>query len=304
MIGDKRSVDYLLGALPEREREAFERDYFSNPEAFDQVACAESELLDAYARDRLPLADRERVERVYLTDPRRRERLHFARTLAAAADADAPRLSGDNPSVRRWPRWQIAVAAAAVALFTGVIAALSIQSARLRRELIDQTAARATTEQALEHQLAAERARSAELQRELERARAAGTGSNADTSATRRSAVVALTLFGSGRRAVDDAAIPTLVVPDGAPQIRLELVVVVDASDYRSYQLHLQHADGREVLAAGNATPRVEGTRANFALVVPASRLPDGDYMLTLRGMLSSGEADDISRSRLRIARR
>jgi len=302
MIGDKRSVEYLLGAMPEHERDAFEREYFSDPSLFERVARIESELLDAYARDRLPLDDRERVERVYLLDPRRRERLYFAKTLAAAADADASRMGADHRSAGRWIGWRLAAAAAAVALLVGVTAALSIQTVRLRHDLADQKAARASAQRALETQLAAERARNDQLRNELDQARAVGSGSPGRDGAALRARIVALTLFGSGRRTVDAGSIATLVVPPGAEQIRLELVV--DSSDYRSYQLHLQRADGFEILEQDNATPRIDGQRATFAVLVAASQLPSGDYILTLRGVLPTGEADDITRSRLRILHR
>jgi anti-sigma factor RsiW len=175
MMVDNRSVDYLLGALPERERDEFEHEYFSNPSAFERVARTESELLDAYARGRLPPDDRERVERVYLSDPRRRERLRFAKALAAAADADASAAGVGHGPARQWTGWRLAAAVAA-ALVVAVTAALSIETVRLRRDLASQAAARANAEHALETQLAAERARNDQLRGDLDRARAAGSG--------------------------------------------------------------------------------------------------------------------------------
>lgn len=301
MIVDQRSVDYLLGAMPEREREAFEHEYFSNPSAFERVARTESELLDAYLRDRLSLDDRERVERVYLLDPRRRERLRFAEALAAAADTDASTTVAGHRPASQWTGWRLAAAVAA-ALVVAVTAALSIETLRLRRDLASQAAARANAEHAFETQLAAERARNDQLRGDLDRARAAGSGAAGGDRTAAQSTVVALTLFGSGRRTVDAGAIPTLVVPPGTEQIRLELVV--DASDYRSYQLRLQRADGVVVLDQDNAAARVDRDRATFALLAPASQLSSGDYLLTLRGILPTGAADDITRSRLRIVHR
>jgi hypothetical protein len=301
MMVDNRSVDYLLGAMPERERDEFEHEYFSNPSVFERVARAESELLDAYARGRLSPEDRERVERVYRSDPRRRERLYFAKALAAAADADASAAGAGRSRAGQWTGWRLAAAVAA-ALVAAVTAVLSIETVRLRRDLANQAAARVNAEHALETQLAAERARNDQLRSDLDRARAAGSGAAGGDRTAARSTVLALTLFGSGRRTIDAGSIPTLVVPPGTEQIRLELVV--DASDYRSYQLRLRRADGVEVLAQDNATARVDRNRATFALLAPASQLSSGDYLLTLRGILPAGEADDITQSRLRIVHR
>src|SRR5690349_64621 len=113
---DKRSAEYLLGGMPDHEREAFERDYFADPSAFERLAQAESDLLDAYVRHRLTPDQRARVERVYVADPRRRERVRFAQALADAADAAAVAPEDRPRRSPAWSGWPIAAAAAIAAL--------------------------------------------------------------------------------------------------------------------------------------------------------------------------------------------
>ena len=89
---------YLLGALSEAEEEALEREYFADPEKFEQVWAAENELVDNYARGRLSGVDRERFERRYLSSPERRRWVAFAEGLVRVADAEGEE---DVPAPRR-----------------------------------------------------------------------------------------------------------------------------------------------------------------------------------------------------------
>ena len=44
---------YLLGELPEAERDVFEEEYFSRDETLGALEAAEDDLIDAYCRDAL-----------------------------------------------------------------------------------------------------------------------------------------------------------------------------------------------------------------------------------------------------------
>ena len=82
----ERATRYLLGDLPETEQMAVEQEYFADPEKFEEVWAAESDLVDHYVRGRLPRGERELFERNYLQSPKHRDRVALARKLLEAAD--------------------------------------------------------------------------------------------------------------------------------------------------------------------------------------------------------------------------
>ncbi|HEX6204174.1 MAG TPA: hypothetical protein VF100_14335, partial [Thermoanaerobaculia bacterium] len=126
---DDRAARYLLGLLPDAERERWEESLLSDRHAFDATLAAENDLVDAYARGELGRRERAAFERSFLVRERIGERLAFARALAAATGrpaADARRAAGlDRRPVRRPAarvlRW---AAAAAVVLLVGASAVL------------------------------------------------------------------------------------------------------------------------------------------------------------------------------------
>src|SRR5262245_49147352 len=102
-VGSSHLTRYLLGGLSEEEKPALEEQYVADPRLFDEIACAESDLVDDYVRGRLPNDTRERFERVYLSDSRRRERVTFAEALLASVKG-VPSVSEEARS-RTWFGW-------------------------------------------------------------------------------------------------------------------------------------------------------------------------------------------------------
>ena len=43
---------------------------------------------------------------------------------------------------------------------------------------------------------------------------------------------------------------------------------------------------------------------ANFRFAVPASKFTSGDYILTLKGVMPSGEVEDVSKSLFRVEKK
>jgi hypothetical protein len=76
---------YLLGRLPEDDASALERGYFADPARVDDIAAAESELVDAYLAGTLSPADRAAFEAHYLASEVHRDRVATARLLRRAA---------------------------------------------------------------------------------------------------------------------------------------------------------------------------------------------------------------------------
>jgi hypothetical protein len=82
---------YLLGRLSEDEAERLERAYLGDESRADDIAAAESDLVDAYVAGVLPPSDREAFEAHYLASPVHRDRVATARLLRRAAGAATPR---------------------------------------------------------------------------------------------------------------------------------------------------------------------------------------------------------------------
>ena len=309
---------YLLGELPEEEREALEQEYFCDRQLFEQVVRAEHELLDRYARGLLPPPVRERCESHYLAHPVRRERAMFAEALAArleqtdevaaAPSARSESLWGRWRASTRGPRLAWALSVALLLAAAGAVWFLS-EARQLRQELARAETGRATEVRRgreLEQQAAEERQRVEQLSAELERLRAerpaaTPTPTPAPPGAA-APAFVTLALAAGGMRGADAGAPALLVIPAGTEQVRLKLQL--RDQGYSSYSAVLQSPGGGEVYAWPRLAPRTASTGARFSLVMPARRLAAGDYILTLRGVGETGEAEDVSKSLFRVERR
>jgi hypothetical protein len=277
---------YLLGQLSEDEQASLEESYFREPTRFEEIAQAESALIDGYVRDQLPRDTRDRFEQVYLADPRRRERVRFAEALLSRADRDErAHEATPEPStstLTAWwsalsgPRLVAAVALASVLLVAGAIGfvlnARRQEAARIEATRVESPPAPSTGPA---------------------RPEAAPPGPNA-----RRVVALAL-LVGPGERSLTTAA-PTLIIPAGTDDVRLDLTL--REHSYAGYRVVLRAIRGAEVLRRGALTPATEGP--SFTLIVPASQLPPGDYMLTLQGAERGTDFEDLSQSLFRVTAR
>lgn len=292
---------YLLGELAEAEQAALEEAYFNDQRLFDQMVQAENELVDKYARGLLSPAMRESFEKHYLAHPKRRERANFARALAARLDegnevAAVTRTSSESLSNRllssmRGPRlaWGFALA---LLLMTVVAGWSLLETQRLRRDL----SAQEQRERVLQQQAASERQRAEQLAAELERRRDdQPTVSPSPTPIKSAQAFVSLVLAVGGTRSIDGATPARLVIPPGTEQVRIQLNLRENA--YSIYRVVVQAADSREVFGSGRIVAKRAGSGATLTLTLPAQTFTNGDYILTLRGVTSSGEVEDVSKS-------
>ncbi len=103
---DNTTLRYLLGQLPDAERDTFEDRYFSDDQLHEQVLAIEEELIDAYVNGELEGQDKTAFERRFLSSPEYRHKLAFAQALARQADRETPEstraaASGDTSRSRR-----------------------------------------------------------------------------------------------------------------------------------------------------------------------------------------------------------
>jgi hypothetical protein len=88
-------------------------------------------------------------------------------------------------------------------------------------------------------------------------------------------------------RARDAGAAPTVAIPDGTDELRLQLVVPPER--YVSYSVQVETAEGRVVASrSGLPATRFDGGRA-VALTLDARTLSSGEYVVTVRGVRADG---------------
>lgn len=311
-----RLTSYFLGQLSESEQASLEREFFEDPAVFDRLVVAETELVDAYVRHRLSPRLEDRFEQHYLAHVHGRKRVEFADAFAkklGEIHAAPSTLSSDR---RRplWVEWRsswrgrnqtLSVSIAAGIVLLIVSAWLFFDLAQLRRDLAQTQVARQLgeqREQELQRQLSSERTRATDLTNELERLRNGSSTAPTHAAGTRPPAsFVSLLLTVRGARGPDTASPPTLIIPPGTAQVRVQLAM--GERDYPRYRLALTPVVGAAIVVRQHVKPQTTASGVRFAVTVSADRLAAGDYVLTLTGERPGGEADEVSKSLFRVVR-
>jgi hypothetical protein len=248
---------YLLGLLPEAEAESLEEEYLARPEVLERLRGVEDDLLDDYAAGRLATADIEPFERRYLSAPPLRQRVVSARALHLAADSGA---RGSKAPFRA-----ISTRPPVLALAASVL--LAVLAWFLWPAQAPTTQATATTPPSgtVHHPTPAP-----------------SPSPLPDVSLPETSRVVlALSpvLLRSESRPVE------LKVPSSATSVVLELQGDPSALPGAAVKLdgEIQTVEGARVWT-GEARRSTDPGRAGrlASVTVPASRLPTGDYLVTL----------------------
>lgn len=310
---------YLLGELSEEERFALEERYFADQRVFEEVAAAETALVDDYVRGKLPAGTRLRFEQAYLADIGRRNRVRFAQALAARVDeAGAPPsghglrqpLTPDLEPASGWPSWlgvrwpskpRLGFAAATVLLAsTGIWVAIQPGQGREDSSPVD------GRRDGQEHPTP--RADPAEPGRAPEVDRPSPGLADQTRPPTRPSpqrlppaSFATLILAVSGDRGQDGGKTPVLVIPPGTANVQLRLRL--REAEHARYQIVVRAIGGGEILRRADLRPDAEESGAVLTLMVPASRFSAGDYMLTLQGAAGGSKLEDLSQSLFRVER-
>ena len=75
-------------------------------------------------------------------------------------------------------------------------------------------------------------------------------------------------------------------------------------NEYQNYQLTLRAVGGKEILNRQHLKPTITKSGASFTLSLPSSIVSSGDYILTLKGLTTRGELEDVSESLFRAERK
>jgi hypothetical protein len=322
---------YLLKTLSEAERTRFEESVFAEDSEFEELEIAEDELIDRYVRDDLGAADRNSFEEVLLKNRRIQERVAFAKTFLAKVDAAgthelpqdatvAPRAatrferaapkSAFFGSIFRRPRiaWTLAAICALALLATPVwIFWLNRLYARTRQSET-QIASIEQQKRDLERQVSVQQARSAQLSAELQAAteqkleqekaiEMLEKGMDARTHNV--PSIALLTLFTGSFRGGNSGN--ELTIGPQTQQVRL--IIGVGAGEYQSYRAKIATPDAKAVYQNDSLT--VHGkNRRNLRLQFPANRLTEGDYLVRVEGVKSSGESAVVAEYSFRVRNR
>lgn len=88
---DEELTRYVLGLLPEEDRERLDDASMTDDEVAARLRTAESDLVDSYVRGQIAGETLDRFESHYLSSPRRRESVRLAGTFIRAVDDDRKR---------------------------------------------------------------------------------------------------------------------------------------------------------------------------------------------------------------------
>lgn len=282
---------YLLGDLPEREQLQLEEAYFANHETFEQVWDWENELVDSYVRGQLTKQERDLFERNYLTTPKHQQRVAVARRLVQAADAAVvPTREIVTDTSPSWWASLMAFFSVPQMAWGGAAALLLLTLGGwwYLRNTGGEQIARVTPQP------------SATASPIITTPNPVPTISPVAQPAPQVSptvqpavpAILALALGGALRKSGD---VQPLAIPRGTKQVRLQLPLEGEA--YSSYQIRLRSIAGAAVL---NQTASAANKKAVMVLI-PANKLSPGDYILTLSGVTSSNETEELQQHLLRV---
>ena len=263
-VGRERAVRFLLGELPDDERDVLEERFFVEDDALAELKEAEDDLVDAYSRGVLSQERSRLFEARYLQDEPGQRRVAFARALSAAARRDAAKRPAR--AARVWP-WAAAVTALAL---TGALLGLVRARSTLAR-LEGERSALARAAQAEE-----DRARGLADEVERLRTRVADLEDRLGHDLDR---VVALTLTAGLARELKPLA--SVAIP--AEASRVELTLGLRDDPYPRYGVVIETADGRRVWSGAASAIDVAGGRA-LRVSVPAAGVQPGHYVVTVEG--------------------
>ncbi len=317
---------YLLGDLSTAEQTAIEDEYFLDGSKYDQLRKAEDDLIDRYARGALSQADRERFEIAYLANPQRRRHVKFSQAFAQVLDEELSarnsversadvRTDRGQKVVSQWSqlidridgrRLALRLASTIAALFIASIGMWSVnRNSRLRAQLAEtqrEVEAQRQSAHALVQKIADLETRAQELTEERTRLQdqlqAQAVVEAGSTRSEPASIIFPLTI--SVFRDPGQET-PVLIIPRGVEEVRL----LLNPSEQRfpDYQVMLLRVDGKELFSRKGIRPR-SSESPDIMVRIPSRKFANGDNMLSVSGISSTGELETLSRSIIKVRRR
>jgi anti-sigma factor RsiW len=104
-IDEQQIVRFLLGELPEDERQGVEGRLFQDDSFYSLVLAIQEELADSYVQGELTADQRKQFESHFLKSPRRKERVDFAAVFAGALVQNDHAQSAVSPAAASDAKW-------------------------------------------------------------------------------------------------------------------------------------------------------------------------------------------------------
>jgi hypothetical protein len=333
-------VQYLLGTLPEAEAEALDELSFTDDEFAAALSVAEKDLVDAYMQGELSGPTLEQFKAHYLASPLRRERVQFAQALQTFAAQAATAQTEETVAEKRehslaksksWfstlsiftaPRlaWQWGMAFAALVLLIGG-GWLLLENMRLRRDMMQTDARREALdarEQALQQELAGQRAANATTEEELARVRAERErlaqelkdqaaqrsveqqrAAKQQTSALGGISVASFILTPQLRGSSQSQTI-SLPAKTGYVALRLQL----EPNDYHAYRVALlDEANQQTLWRSDKLTARTTSDGETLSVRLRVGLLKPQAYVLRVMGVAANGASEIVSAYPFRVVK-
>lgn len=308
-------VRYLLGELPEDEMAEIEDRAFRDKQYLQEILAVESDLIDEYVQGGLSNSRRQMFANRFLASAERRQKVEFAKALASVLSETIVTEKKSQPAIAQVSLWssfaalfrgfspavRFSFATAALLIVIGGIWVV-IEAVRLRSQVTQLRAEQQRDQQALEDQLADERARnetlsdqlrsereqherSEELIRELEREK------EAQATKPIEPAVISLVLLpGIGRGGSERQK---LILPQSVRLVRLQ-IGIEPGDEYKSFSVELHAPGGETVWTQNNLSARTVRAGRVVVLNLPARLLSAGRYELALKGVTDGGTTEAV----------
>lgn len=274
---------YLLGDLPERQREEIQSQWSTDDALVEALQTAENDLIDAYVCQELSEKQRRLFETYFLNSPDRRARLEISQMLMSSSVRSKVSLGlivKEKPKAAGWRLFHAMPAAVTAALVAVVVIAilLVVQNQRLRNELKLSRAEYLNLQNRAKLQPPAVQGRPA-AESQVEHSRLP-----ADLTASLILSPGLLRNGGSNQG-------KELSLPANASVVVLMLRLesnafgVPAAIRYSSYDVVLETVEGRKVRTLrGLSSQQAPGGGEMVTARFPAQLLAEGDYLVTLLG--------------------
>lgn len=308
---------YLLGLLPEDERERLEIRILTDDRIYETLATledeVEDELIDQYLDDELTEPESEKFERIFLKTPERAQKFKLIKDLKdhvvvpAHAETSVPPLPTYTRS--KWipaigvfqnPLFGLATAAALTLVMLCCIwlwMRVNSLDAQLR-----QAQAEHATDNILKEQVEQLRRRNEELTANLQRSEDQRTTLEQDLASLKSgdgspnklspSELTFASVVLSPNLRSTDQTVKTLSLPPSVTRARLILnVEQINPKDYKSLRAVVKKQAGPEIWRS-NVNLQLRGNNAREILTIPAERLMEGRYTVELEGITTDGQTE------------
>jgi hypothetical protein len=309
--------EYLLGSLPEEERERLDELSVTSQEFAEVLSASEKDLIDAYVLGELSGLRLAQFESYYLASPIRRGRVEFAKAFQVfvkkQVDVDRSSIREPDDLVRRQRRsvfstpgifakqraalqWGLAIAAVT---FIVAGAFLLLQNARLRQQISREQTQREELQQRekqLQTELDQQRAGNKAIEQELaqvreERLRLEEKSRTSGQLPTTGPAVVSFVLTPQLRSIGQGQSVS---IPSHSARVTMQLNL--EPNDYQTFTVALLDQSKQQTLwRSSKVKASSKGNDRILSVTFSADLLKPQSYALQVTGISANGQSEVLS---------